>query len=82
MDERNFLMYKSYIRNLFEYGNAVWKPYYKKDSEALEKVEKELLSWAQELKVYLVYIQTEGIYSYQHCYIDKEDLIYSKSIDY
>ena len=33
-------MYKSLIRPLLEYGNTVRKPYYKKDSEALEKVQR------------------------------------------
>ena len=33
-------LYKSLIRPLLEYGNTVWKPYYKKDSEALEKVQR------------------------------------------
>ena len=41
LDERTFLtLYKSLIRPLLEYGNTVWKPYYKKDSEALEKVQR------------------------------------------
>ena len=41
LDERTFLtLYKSLIRPLLEYGSTVWKPYYKKDSEALEKVQR------------------------------------------
>ena len=36
LDERTFLtLYKSLIRPLLEYGSTVWKPHYKKDSEAL-----------------------------------------------
>ena len=41
MDEKLFIvLYKALIRPLLEYGNVVWKPYFKKDSELLERVQR------------------------------------------
>ena len=37
MNEKSFIVYKALIRPYLEYGNVVWKPYFKKDSELLEK---------------------------------------------
>ena len=33
-------LYKTLVRPVLEYGNSVWKPYFKKDSELLEKVQR------------------------------------------
>ena len=41
MDEKLFIvLYKALVRPLLEYGNVVWKPYFKKDSELLERVQR------------------------------------------
>ena len=41
LDEEIFLpLYKALVRPILEYGNSVWKPYFKKDSELLEKVQR------------------------------------------
>ena len=41
MDEKLFIvLYKALIRPLLEYGNVVWKPYFKKESELLEKLQR------------------------------------------
>ena len=41
LDERTFFtLYKPLIRSLHRYGNTVWKPYYKKYSEALETLQR------------------------------------------
>ena len=41
MDEKLFIvLYKALIRPVLEYGNVVWKPYFKKDSELLERVQR------------------------------------------
>ena len=41
MEEKLFIvLYKALVRPLLEYGNVVWKPYFKKDSELLERVQR------------------------------------------
>ena len=41
MDEKLFIvLYKALIKPVLEYGNVVWKPYFKKDSELLERVQR------------------------------------------
>ena len=41
LDEETFMpLYKALVRPILEYGNSVWKPYFKKDSELLEKVQR------------------------------------------
>ena len=41
LDEKSFLMlYKTLVRPILEYCSSVWYPMFKKDSEALEKVQR------------------------------------------
>ena len=38
---KSCLLYYTLIRPLLEYGNVFWKPYFKKDSESLERVQRQ-----------------------------------------
>ena len=41
MEEKLFIvLYKALVSPLLEYGNVVWKPYFKKDSELLKRVQR------------------------------------------
>ena len=41
MHEKLFIvLYKALVRPFLEYGNVVWKPYFKNDSELLERVQR------------------------------------------
>ena len=41
VDEETFMpLYKALVRPILEYGNSVWKPFFKKDSELLEKMQR------------------------------------------
>ena len=44
------LLYKSLIRPLLEYGNTVWYPFYKQDSQELEKVQRRATKLVKNLR--------------------------------
>ena len=45
-------LYKMYIRPILEHAQSVWSPYYLKDIEALERVQRKVTRIPLELRTY------------------------------